>query len=170
MRLEMTSAGKYIQYQVSIRARLTWSRYLNAARSIWIGVPTIIKLYTPTSANHLLIPEFEHPDMIVSSLDANCGFSLTDPADPRYQKVHAYRQQFGQVLGKASSILRQNDGGEDHVDAVIWVTRCIDTYMTSYGITSSEFESLQKNFRQARESVDFECFAPWRHANGSFLG
>jgi proteasome activator subunit 4 len=136
-------------------ARNDFCRYLHAVRSVWIGLATLYKTEPITSPNNMLIPEFESPDMIVSTLDMNCGFVLTNPADPRYQKVAAYRERFGQVVKRAASLLRQGSGGEDHTDAVITVTRCIDTYLSSYGLTHGEYEALKKNYTAAREFVDF---------------
>ncbi|TFK23084.1 ARM repeat-containing protein [Coprinopsis marcescibilis] len=133
-------------------SRNDFCRYLHAARAVWIGLPTIIKIRTPPMTNPLIISEFEDPEMVVSTLEFNSCFALEDPSDPRYQKVAAYRERFGQIVLRAASTLRQNNGdGEDHIDAITYVTRSIDTYLTSYGINSSEYETLRKAFRQARE-------------------
>ncbi|EFI28574.1 hypothetical protein CC1G_13601 [Coprinopsis cinerea okayama7 len=132
-------------------SRNDFCRFLQAARAVWIGLPTIYRIQEPEVVRPLLLPEYEVPDMLVKALNVNCGFVLTDPSDPRYQKVAAYRERFGRLLVKASSILRQNSGGEDHIDAVIYVTRCIDTYLGSYGVSNSEYDAMQKNYKQARE-------------------
>jgi proteasome activator subunit 4 len=99
--------------------------------------------------------EIETPALLVSFLDMKAGFTLTDPNDPRYQKVAAQRLRFGDVCQRAASALRQNTGGEDHIDAVIGVTRAIDTYLLGYGLSRADFDSLQKNYIQAREYVFF---------------
>lgn len=89
--------------------------------------------------------------LVVSHLDVAAGFALTDPGDPRYQKTVAWRETLGGVLLAASASLRHLTGGEDHTDAVISVTRAIDAYLLSYAVNRAEFDSLQKNYAQARE-------------------
>lgn len=103
------------------------------------------------TANPCLNEDVEIADLIVSFLDVKAGFTLTDPKDPRYQKVVALRSRFGDVCQRAASALRQNTGGEDHIDAVIGVTRAIDTFMLGYGLGRNDYDSLQKNYTQARE-------------------
>ena len=51
----------------------------------------------------------------------------------------------------APGVLRQESEGEDHIDAVIAVSRAIDVYLLEYAMTRSSFESLTKAYRQARE-------------------
>jgi proteasome activator subunit 4 len=82
----------------------------------------------------------------------NAGFTLTDPNDPRYQKVVAHRKRFGEVIQRASSLLSSKDKeGEDHIDAVIATTKAIDVYLLEYGFNRTTFETLQKSYVQARE-------------------
>ncbi len=89
----------------------------------------------------------------MSHLDVQAGFTLTDPNDPRYQLVVSRREQFGKVVLYAAESFRNATNGEDHIDAVIGVTRAIDTYLLSYGLSRSDFDSMQKNYAQAREYV-----------------
>lgn len=89
--------------------------------------------------------------MIVASLDVKAGFTLEDASDHRYQKAAAYRLRYGDMCQRAAFALRQKIGSEDHIDAVIGVTRAIDTFMLGYGLNRSDFDSLQKNYEQARE-------------------
>jgi len=93
----------------------------------------------------------EVPELVISHLDIQAGFTLTDPDDTRYQRVLSARRRFGEVIQKASSALRKNTGGEDHIDAVISVVRAMDTYLLGYGLSRSNFDSIEKNYAQARE-------------------
>ena len=102
-------------------------------------------------AHSCLDEEVEIPELVVSLLDVKAGFTLTDPNDPRFQKVSAHKSRFGDICQRAAAALRQNTGGEDHIDAVIGVTRAIDTFLLGYGMSRTDFESLQKNYTQARE-------------------
>jgi proteasome activator subunit 4 len=127
------------------------SRYLYACRSILLGLPTFIKENAKNVVNPCINEEHEVSSLVVSHLDVAAGFALTDPKDPRYQKTIAWRETLGSVLLAASASLRHLTGGEDHTDAVISVTRAIDTYLLSYAVNRAEFDSMQKNYVQARE-------------------
>lgn len=121
-----------------------------ACRAVWGGLPTLIQ-ELPKEVVNPCLNETEVPELIVPSFDVKAGFTLTDPNDPRYQEVVAHRQRFGDVVQRAASALRQNTGGEDHIDAVIGVTRAIDTFLLGYGMIRSDFDSLQKNYAHAQE-------------------
>ncbi|TFK41322.1 hypothetical protein BDQ12DRAFT_768249 [Crucibulum laeve] len=131
--------------------RNDFCRYLHAARAVWLGLPGFLKEQSKEVVNQCINPEFEIPDMIMSHLDVNAGFTLTDPNDPRYQTVAALRQRYGQILHNAAVSLRGGTEGEDHIDAVLSVTRAIDTYMLAYGMNRSDFDAMQKNYAQARD-------------------
>lgn len=95
--------------------------------------------------------EVEIPELLVSFLNVKAGFTLTDPNDPRFQKAAAHKSRFGDICQRAAAALRKNTGGEDHIDAVIGVTRAIDTFLLVYGLSQADFDSLRKNYTQARE-------------------
>lgn len=120
-------------------------------RATWTGLPTIYKEQYQESANPCLNLEIEVPELVISHLDVQAGFTLTDPKDPRYQRILKARRRFGEVSQRASSALRKNTGGEDHIDAVIGVTRAMDTYLLGYGLSRSDFDSIQRNYAHARE-------------------
>ena len=56
--------------------------------------------------------------MIASGEPITCGFPLSDPNDPRFQKFIAYRQRFSNLLLNASKVLR-SQGEENTVDAIL---------------------------------------------------
>ena len=112
---------------------------------------TFIKEQPKNVANSCLNADTELPELLVSHLDVQAGFTLTDPNDPRYQLVVSRREQFGKAILYAAESFRSATNGEDHIDAVIGVTRAIDTYLLSYGLSRSDFDSMQKNYAQARE-------------------
>lgn len=89
--------------------------------------------------------------LVVSHLQMEAGFTLTNPSDPRYKEVSNFRTRFGDVCRRAASSLRSDTEDEDHIDAVIGVARAIDVYLLDYGLTKSSWDSLQKNYTQARE-------------------
>ena len=129
-----------------------FSRYLHAWRSVWIGLPTFLQEQAKAS-NPCVNAEYELPELLVSHLDVKAGFTLTDPNDPKYQKVAKDRHRFGEVVLHAAATFRNNTNGEDHIDAVIGVVRAIDTYLLVYGLNRADFDGIQKNYTQAREFV-----------------
>ncbi|KAJ3537454.1 hypothetical protein NMY22_g5581 [Coprinellus aureogranulatus] len=133
-------------------ARNDFCRYLHAARCAWVGLSTIIKLPNMRPPNPLIAESYELPEMVLSHLDVNCGFALSNPEDPRYQKVLSLRERFGHVVLRAASLLRQNVGGEDHIDALITVTRSVDTYLMGYCASRGQYETLQKSYRNSRDA------------------
>jgi proteasome activator subunit 4 len=62
-----------------------------------------------------------------------------------------HRTRYGEVIHRAALTLRQSTEGEDHIDAVIAVTKAIDVFLLEYGMTRSNYDGLQKNYSQARE-------------------
>ncbi|KAF5377581.1 hypothetical protein D9615_005140 [Tricholomella constricta] len=134
--------------------RNDFCRYLLACRAVWGGLTTFYKEEPKDVANPCL-NDTEQPEMIVSSLDVKAGFTLTDPNDPRFQKVAAHRLWYGNVCQRAASALRQKAGGEDHIDAVTVVIRALDSFLLGYALNRNEFDSLQKNYDQARDANRF---------------
>ncbi|KAF8807254.1 hypothetical protein BYT27DRAFT_7189352 [Phlegmacium glaucopus] len=132
-------------------SRNDFCRYLHASRSVWIGLPTFLQEQQKDVPNPCLNEEYELPELLVSHLDVKAGFTLTDPNDPRYQKVTKSRHRFGEVVLRAAATFRSNTNGEDHIDAVIGVARAIDTYLLVYGMNRTDFDAMQKNFTQARD-------------------
>ena len=151
MSLEMIFAGITIAIQTEKRFEF-FSRYLHACRSVWIGLPTFLQ-EQEKAFNPCLNAEYEPPELLVSHLNVKAGFTLTDPNDPRYQKVDKSRRRFGDVVLHAAATFRNNTNGEDHIDAVIGVVRAIDTYLLVYGLNKTDFDGIQKNYTYAREFV-----------------
>jgi hypothetical protein len=58
------------------------------------------------------------PEMIASGEPISCGFPLSGPDDPRFQKFLTYRRRFSDFLLSASKVLR-NQGEENTVDAIL---------------------------------------------------
>ena len=56
--------------------------------------------------------------MIASIDPLKSGFALDDPSDPRHQYITMMRRRFGELLHKASTVLR-TQGEENIVDAVL---------------------------------------------------
>lgn len=124
---------------------------LHACRAIWGALGTFFKEQPKEVANPCLNADTELPELLVSHLDVKAGFTLTDPNDPRYQIVANSRRQFGKAVLSAAQTFRNTTNGEDHIDAIIGVTRAFDTYLLSYGLNRGDFDSMQKNYAQARE-------------------
>ncbi|PCH33382.1 hypothetical protein WOLCODRAFT_21973 [Wolfiporia cocos MD-104 SS10] len=134
-------------------ARNDFCRYLHAARSIWSGLPSLIQEGHKDVVNPCLYEEHEVSELIVSPLLVNCGFALTNSQDPRYQKVLAHRTRFGEVIHRAAVALRQPTEGEDHVDALVSLSKAVDVYLLEYALTRGNFDSLRKAYAQSRDAT-----------------
>lgn len=75
-----------------------------------------------------------------------CGFLLTDPTDPRYQHVAAFRARVGETLHKAASALRDAAGSDNSVESIKLLVTTISTYLTAYGIRSRAFSDSQNAY------------------------
>jgi proteasome activator subunit 4 len=127
--------------------------FLHAVRAVWSGLPTVIKIDQDSkqTINPCKDEETEVDELILKPLNVAAGFALTDPNDYRYQTVLKHRQHFGEVVNRAAGFLQANHEGEDHIDAVMATLKAIDIYMLEYGMTRSSYDSLRKNYAQARE-------------------
>jgi proteasome activator subunit 4 len=92
---------------------------------------------------------YEVNGLLVHPLLVNAGHTLADPADPKYRAVEEYRQRFSSLCRDAASSIRQGSGGEDHIDAVIAISKAIDSCLNEYG--RSGMESLEKSYISSRE-------------------
>ncbi|KAN0100847.1 hypothetical protein V8E55_000831, partial [Tylopilus felleus] len=132
-------------------ARNDFCRYLVFSKAIWSGMPTIYKEASKQVTNSCLDPDVDVEELVVNKLDVQAGIVLTDPQDSRYQRVVELRTRFGNLIHLAAKKLRQDQEGEDHIDAVIAVVKALDTYFLDYGMSRGDFTTLQKNFTQSRE-------------------
>lgn len=120
-------------------------------RSIWGGLATLLQEAPKEVKTPCFYPDTEVEGLLVTPLGVKAGFVLDDPSDPRYQRVLGHRTRFGNVIHRASIVLSQRVEGEDHIDAVISVSKAIDVYLLEYAITRSTFDSLQKSYAISRE-------------------
>lgn len=117
-------------------------------------MPTFLKEGDKEVENPCFYPETELKELLVTPLGVQAGFVLEDPSDPRYQKVIAHRARFGNTIHRAANVLQHTLEGEDHIDAVITVSKAIDVYLLEYAMTRSSFDSLQQAYTVSREYVE----------------
>jgi proteasome activator subunit 4 len=124
---------------------------LQVARATWSGLGTFWQEQPKTVVNPCVDAKTEIESLLVTPLNVKAGFTLSDPQDPRYQMVLTHRTRFGEVLNRAAIFLQGEHAGEDHIDAVMAVLKAIDVHALEYGMTRSSYDSLRKNYGQARE-------------------
>lgn len=139
---------------------------MNAARSVWAGLPTILEERDDGESSET--DDTDVRELHPIKLALNAGFALSDSSDPRYQAVVEHRRRFGTLLHRAVSSLSDNVGSEDHIDAVIGVLKvtlfpstpgectdqvlkAIDVYLLGYAASKASYLSLRKNYTMARE-------------------
>lgn len=129
------------------------TRFMAFSKAVWNGMPTIYKEAPKEIANSCFDLDVDVEGLIVDQLNVQAGIVLTDPQDPRYQRVVNLRTRFGNLIHLAAMKLRQDQDEEDHIDAVIAVVKALDTFFLDYGMSRGDFTTLQKNFSQSREYV-----------------
>lgn len=80
--------------------------------------------------------------MIASGEPITCGFPLSDPGDPRFQKFIAYRRRFSNFLLGASKVLR-NQGEENTVDAILMLVSCSTSFNTELSVSIGSCKPLE---------------------------
>ncbi|KIY51336.1 hypothetical protein FISHEDRAFT_37321 [Fistulina hepatica ATCC 64428] len=131
--------------------RNDFCRYLVACRNTWSGMTTIFK----EQLKHVVNPcvtESECIDLLPYSLKIEAGYALTDPSDTRFQRFAAMRARFGRVCCRAADAFKGRVDGEDHVDAVTALLGAMDVYLLDYGMLRRAYDSLQRNYAQARDA------------------
>ena len=129
-------------------------RHLHTCTSVWSGLPTLYEEQNKEDVEPYIDHEYEPLGLFPSSLKVKAGFTLTNPEDPRYQTVSSHRKRYGEVIHRAAIILRKSAEGEDHIDAVIAISKAIDVFLLEYAVTRKTFDSFQKGYAQAREYVE----------------
>ena len=61
--------------------KITLRRYLHAVRSIWSGLPTILREGPKKTSKPCIDWDLEVDDLLVSHLSVAAGFVLEDPSD-----------------------------------------------------------------------------------------
>ncbi|KAI0702440.1 ARM repeat-containing protein [Cytidiella melzeri] len=133
-------------------ARNDFCRFLHPVRSMWSGLPTFIKEGAKEVKNSCFYPDTEIQELLVTPIDVKAGFILDNPSDVRFQRAIAHRTRFGNIVHRAATALQYTQEGEDHIDAVITVSKAIDVYLLEYAMTRSSFDSLQQAYTISRDS------------------
>lgn len=71
------------------------------------------------------------------------GLVLTDPNDPKYQHVAAFRARVGETLHAAASGMRDAGESDNSVESVRILVTTIGTFLTAYGIRAKQFTNAQ---------------------------
>ncbi|KAI0343973.1 ARM repeat-containing protein [Trametopsis cervina] len=133
-------------------SRNDFCRFLHPVRSLWSGLATFLKEGHKEVKNPCFYADIETQELLVTPLNVKAGFVLEDPSDERYQRAAAHRTRFGNVIHRAATVLQHTPGGEDHIDAVISVSKAIDVYLLEYAMTRSTFDSMQQAYTVSRDS------------------
>jgi proteasome activator subunit 4 len=149
----MTSAGKLFCTLYTPPLKFVSSRFLYAIRSIWGGLSSLLQEQPKEVVNPCTYEDIEADRLLVSTVTVHAGFALSDPRDPRYQRVLAHRERFGHMLHRAATsiALRSSSEGEDHIDPVLAIAKGMDVFLLEYGMSRSGYDALQKNYTQIRE-------------------
>ncbi|KZT61232.1 hypothetical protein CALCODRAFT_447468 [Calocera cornea HHB12733] len=129
-------------------------RFTSAVRATWAGLGSLYQEEPKHGGMDLLDPKAELPHFTYDSPRPQDCFVLTDPKDPRYQKVVTLRAAWGELLHRASVSLLKS-GSEDFTDVVTQIVRAIDGYMTEYAVQRASYDSDHKRYNASRELTRF---------------
>ncbi|KZP00936.1 ARM repeat-containing protein [Calocera viscosa TUFC12733] len=129
-------------------------RFTSTVRATWAGLGSLFQEEPKQGGLDLMDPKVELAHFTYDSPRPQDCFVLTDPKDPRYQKVVALRASWGELLHRASVSLLKS-GSEDFTDVVTQIVRAIDGYMTEYAVQRSSYDSDHKRYNASRELTRF---------------
>lgn len=119
-------------------------RNLTVAKFAISSIPNLVTESEKSGAIEVMDAGDEVPEFIKPPPAFKSGFILTDPADPRYQKVSAFRKRFGELMRRAAANT-QESGAEDQIDCVKLLVRSIKSYMTSYSYEPNDYRAHSRS-------------------------
>lgn len=122
-------------------------------RSIWGGLPTIYRESDKRVVTSGFYEDIDVEGLLIQPFGVRCGFTLEDDSDPQYERVLSHRTQFGEVIHQAAATLCRQREGEDHIDAVMSVSKAIDVFLLEYALPRGSFDALQRTYSASREYV-----------------
>ncbi|PAV21860.1 ARM repeat-containing [Pyrrhoderma noxium] len=132
-------------------SRNDFCRYLYAVRSYWGGLSTFIQEYDDVKDPLAEDETGKAAGLEPYGLALKAGFTLTDPNDPNYRHIYEQKQRYGNVMHRAATVLQGNNGGEDHIDAVVALLKAIDIYMLEYGVSYGTYIHARKSYAISRD-------------------
>ena len=124
---------------------------MHVVRSAWSGLPTLYQEHRRPGETDPEDVDVEIGELQARPLEMRAGFTLTDPADPRYQTALAYKKRFAEILHRAALLFLSHSGTQDHADPLFALVRGIDVCLLEYGLSMTSYNALHKNFSMARE-------------------
>ncbi|KAE8252683.1 hypothetical protein A4X06_0g2008 [Tilletia controversa] len=115
-------------------------RYVTHVRAAFEAIPGLIQLEENGGGASVTDLAPEAADFVVIPPRFRSGFILTDPQDPRYQQVLAFRDRFGDLMLKAAKT-SQGSAAEDQIDCVKQIIRSLESCLSSYAYNSTSFKS-----------------------------
>ncbi|WRT69165.1 uncharacterized protein IL334_006149 [Kwoniella shivajii] len=97
------------------------------------------------------------------------GLILTNPDDPRYQHVAAFRARVGETLHRAAAALKTAGQSDNSVDTIKILVTTIGTYLTAYGVRAKQFANAQNSY-SAMASTKKVYDSQAKHHRSIFLG
>ncbi|PWN54156.1 hypothetical protein IE53DRAFT_24314 [Violaceomyces palustris] len=115
-------------------------RFLSVVRLSLVGIPHLIEEDDIGGGVEAMDAGDEVPAFIEPPPKIKSGFILTDRSDPRYQKVLAFKNRFGDLMHRAAQTT-QDSGAEDQIDCVKLLIRSIRTHLVSYSYNNDDYKS-----------------------------
>jgi proteasome activator subunit 4 len=96
-----------------------------------------------SGASLIDVLSYVDPELLKLPKPYKSGLLLSNPDDPRYQKVLDIRARIGEILHRAASAMRDAGESDNSVEVVRLVVTTIGTLLTAYGIRSKQYNNAQ---------------------------
>lgn len=130
-------------------------RAMNLVDEVILGTYSLIAEAPGIKKDGMEAPTFLPEKLTALSRPYKAGFLLSDPSDPRYQRVVAFRTRAGNMLHRAASIMRTAGGDSDSdsgVDSVKLLVATMGSWLTSYGMRSKKYQSASSAYDNLQAS------------------
>ncbi|WVQ73567.1 hypothetical protein IAR50_003145 [Cryptococcus sp. DSM 104548] len=118
-------------------------RAINVVDKVLRGSYNLIEEIEERKVGGKQAPSFLPQNLYSKLPNYRSGLVLTDPTDPRYLHVEAFRSRIADTLHRAASSMRTAGQSENSVESVRLLVTTISTYLTCYGVRSKQFANSQ---------------------------
>nr|XP_018259276.1 proteasome activator subunit 4 [Kwoniella dejecticola CBS 10117]OBR81434.1 proteasome activator subunit 4 [Kwoniella dejecticola CBS 10117] len=121
-------------------------RSINVVDKILRGTYNLIAEIESRKTGGVKAPSFLPEEILTLLPPYKSGLILTNPEDPRYQHVAAFRTRVGDTLHRAAAVMRTAGQSDNSVETVKLLVTTIGTYLTAYGVRSKQFAGAQNAY------------------------
>lgn len=126
-------------------------RAMNVVDEVLLGSYSLVAEYEDLKNNGKPSDTYMPEELMKPLPPYKAGFVLSDPKDSRYQRVKEFRKRAGDMLHRASAMMR-TAGDDNSVDSVKLLVATIGSYLVSYGMRAKKYQSASSAFDNLQAS------------------